>query len=181
VLPVPGDGRGDVPGNLRRVVPAGGTLENLDHLQRRPGVIGQVEVCHREEASEGLTAYPVRAGEQGGLHAVVTLVEVIRELRISQHRQRQFRDARPVLLVDQHPRLDLGGKLCCGVQQCLVDQQLVGADPRRLSWRRRRGHAVQTAFQAVPMVSGQDQQDMVVRQRAIRNIGGLSDLSNRAI
>jgi hypothetical protein len=93
--------------------------------------------------------------------------------------RRQLRDARPVLLVDQYPRLDLGGKPSCGVQQRLVDQQLVGADPGRLSWRRRRGQAVQTALQAVAMVSGQDRQDAIVRPGAIRSAGG--GLGNRAI
>lgn len=104
MLPVPGNGRGDVPGNLRCVIPAGGTLENLDHLQCRPGVIGQVEIRHRQKAAERLEACPVRAGEQGGLHAVVALVEVIRELWISQHRERPLGEQPAVRRARGSPR-----------------------------------------------------------------------------
>jgi hypothetical protein len=74
---------------------------------------------------------------------------------------------RPVLLVDQDGRLDAVRKLHGRVQQRLVDQQLVGADPGRLSGGRRRRQVVQVPLQAVAVVNGQDQQD-----RALRQAGG---------
>ena len=76
----PGGCCGDVPGDFRGVVPAGSTLEDLDHLQRWPRAIGQVDVRHRQEAVQGLAPGPVRAAEQGRLDAVVTLVERVGEL-----------------------------------------------------------------------------------------------------
>jgi hypothetical protein len=63
------------------------------------------------------------------------------------------------------------GRVRDRVQQRLVYQQLVGADSSRLSRRRRRRQPVQVTLQAVAMVSGQDQQDPVVRLAAGRRAG----------
>ena len=102
-----------MPGGFRRVFPAAGALEDLDDLQRRPRVVGQVKVCHRGEAGQGLEPGSVRAGEQGGLHAVVALVEVVGELRGSRARTAPAREQAAVRQARRPPRTEAGLRRSC--------------------------------------------------------------------
>jgi hypothetical protein len=79
-------------------------------------------------------------------------------------------------------RLDAGAQLPGRVQQRLVDQQLVGADPGRLSRTGRPGQAVQVPLQAGPMVHGQEQQHPVLRPPAAWTAGrGQRGAGHRAV
>ena len=69
----------------------------------------------------------------------------------------QLGDGRTILLVDQDARLGGVGDIRQGVDQRLVDEELVGADPCRLRCGRRLAQSVEVAFQTRAVVGGQDE------------------------
>jgi len=93
---------------------------------------------------------------------------------------RQLRDGGTVLLIDQDAGLDRGRQLWHRVQQRLVDQHLVGADPGGLFRRWRRRQTVKVTLEAAAVVSGQDQQRPGrMRYRGVPGIG--LSLSHRGV
>jgi hypothetical protein len=92
----------------------------------------------------------------------------------------QLGDGGAVLLIDQDAGLNRAGQLWHRVQQRLVDQHLVGADPGGLFRRWRRRQTVKVTFEAAAVVSGQDQQRPGrMRYRGVPGIG--LSLSHRGV